>query len=235
MRRPEPQSRFAARCARWRRGSTLLEVILAAALLAGVAGAVVQALSGMAAGAERRRNMMGAYETANRLLLQYIDDKDKMPDGSVPYFDGVNYFRWELLPLEMNLEVTENGATAPSASNPQSLATIRQAVILQVNVYLSDEQGTVYEQLASIIRPFHPWPLFSPNPNMAARWMADPKNINDLTSALMGATTGAASSRTPPPSLGGKGSGSGTTGPSTRPPTRPSTRPDSGSGSGGRK
>src|SRR5690349_3114057 len=62
-----------------RRGSTFIETTCAVAMLAMVAAAVLGAFTTMYGAQTRMRNRLGAMELANRLVLQYLDDKDTMP------------------------------------------------------------------------------------------------------------------------------------------------------------
>jgi len=73
---------------------TFLEVVAAVALLAILASAVSSAFTFMHTRFRRERQILGAYELANRMMLQYLDDPAAMPDSSLAISYGAEEFRW---------------------------------------------------------------------------------------------------------------------------------------------
>ena len=178
-------------------GVTLLETILAAALLAGVAGAIVNALAGMASSEDKRRLRLAGYEVANRLLLQYSDDSNKMPEPGAPYeYQPGVFFRYTLNKLPLTLEIPPDSVMEPTGWGAAD-ATLKQLVLLDVKVFVSNERGDFIQPIAQLTRCYHPWPLYSSNPDARRRWFQDQGNLAKLTSAMM-------------ESIGNQGSGSGT-------------------------
>ncbi len=178
------------------RGVTLLETILAAALLAGVAGAIVNALAGMASSEDKRRLRLAGYEVANRLVLQYTDDSNKMPEQGAPYeYQPGVFFRYTLSKLPLKLEIPPDSVMEPTGWGAAE-ATLKQLVLLDVKVFVSNERGDFIQPIAQLTRCYHPWPLYSSNPDARRRWFQDQGNLAKLTSAMM-------------ESIGNQGSGSG--------------------------
>lgn len=185
------------------RGVTLLETILAAALLAGVAGAIVNALAGMASSEDKRRLRLAGYEVANRLLLQYADDANKMPEPGGPYeYQPGMFFRYTLTKLPLKLETPPDSVMEPKEWGGAE-ATLKQLVLLDVKVFVSNERGEFIQPIAQLTRCYHPWPLYSSNPDARRRWFQDLGNVNKLTSAMMESIGGQSTGQ-------GQGSGTGT-------------------------
>ena len=205
-----------------RRGVTLLETILAAALLAAVAGAIVAALGGIASSEDKRRLRLAGYEVANRLILQYADDPSSMPDETAPYeYQPGLFFRYTLDKRPLRLEVPSDSIMEPSGWGAAEVS-LKQLVLLDVKVFLSNERGQFVQPVANLVRTYHPWPLYSSNPDARKRWFANQDNVASLTSKFMESVQGGASSG---PGRTGSGSGSGSR-------SRPSGS-GSGTGTGG--
>ena len=191
------------------RGVTLLETILAAALLAGVAGAIVNALAGMASSEDKRRLRLAGYEVANRLLLQYSDDANKMPEPDAPYeYQPGVFFRYTLTKLPLKLELPPDSVMKPTGWGPSDF-TLKQLVLLDVKVFVSNERGDFIQPIAQLTRCYHPWPLYSSNPDARRRWFLDQGNLATLTSAMMESISGKGSGTGTGSGSGGSGSGSG--------------------------
>ena len=190
-----------------RRGVTLLETILAAALLAGLAGSIVAALGGVNSSETRRQARLGGYEVANRLMLQYIDDSSAMPDANAPYeYQPGVFYRYVLTKRPLTVELPKDSvmeATGWAAAE----ANLKQLQLLDVQVYMSNAQGELIQPIAQLVRCYHPWPLYSSNPDAKRRWFADQNNVATITKAMMeavGSSTGGARSGS---SSGGSSSG----------------------------
>lgn len=66
-----------------RRGLTMLETVLAAVLMAMIATTLVAGLGFVHADHRRQQQNLGAAEIANRLMLQYLDEKTAMPSEAL--------------------------------------------------------------------------------------------------------------------------------------------------------
>jgi Tfp pilus assembly protein PilV len=79
-----------------RRAITLLEVILAVLILSLSVAAVTMAISAILGMESSGRKRVEAYEVANRLLLQYLDDKSALPSDALPIAYGDHRYFWSL-------------------------------------------------------------------------------------------------------------------------------------------
>lgn len=177
-----------ARRVKSRRGMTLLEVVLATALLATVGAVVSSVLSQVARGEQQRRQRLHAYEVANRLILQYLDDPKMMPNPRVPYEDGVYRFRLTVDEVPVEIREPERSSVAlPTRKEGQNI--LRSTIVLDVRVYECFDDGvggTVFgQQLARITRPYSDMPLASANPDALARGLQG-ERLQELVKLLSG-------------------------------------------------
>lgn len=94
------------RAARAAPGLTFIEVIVAAAMLVGLTSAIMGAISFLDSSAARQRHRLQGMEVAHRLVAQYLDDKELLPDSSVPIQQGESFYRFSI--REEILEQDEN-------------------------------------------------------------------------------------------------------------------------------
>ncbi len=78
-----------------RRALTLLEVVLATAMLGLIAGAIFGVTGSITAGQVRQQRRLAAAELANRLVLSYLDDPTRMPSPSAPLTHAGERYRYE--------------------------------------------------------------------------------------------------------------------------------------------
>ncbi|MBL8765189.1 MAG: hypothetical protein JNM07_13065 [Phycisphaerae bacterium] len=200
------------------RGVTLIEVVLAAALLGTLAVTVGALLAHMQGARTREDQRLGAYELANRKVLEYLDDRKAVGDDNLPQeYDRWRY-RWSI-----SEEPVELVARAPAAA-PSTAAASRSAAIasqhpdrfrlLTVSVWAVDETAAARssaprgELLAQIARVYDPLNL-SRNPDAAGRLMDDKQELQRrLFDSGIGPAPGAKGSPPPPPppSRGTRGS-----------------------------
>jgi hypothetical protein len=171
---------------------TLLEVVLATALLVLLASAMISTVVFANRSEIRRVRRLAAYEVASRLLLQYVDQKNNpdFPKASAPVeYEGMR-FTFELFeePAEV---VAIRGEVPRLAQNTR---------LLRVRVYEAVEgvaggalRGVL---LAELVRPNHPLVLLVRNEDSKGRQLMDPEVLAGL-------------SQLQPGSGGGGGSGGG--------------------------
>lgn len=132
-----------------RRGLTLLESLLAIALLALVATSISN-LMGYVRGSQRRAQLeLAAAEVANRVIIQYMDDKwtlmDQagLPVGYGPDDDPL-YFRWDLRVGSVRLDTSDTAkrAAADRQSPPNNVQAVEQVTVW---VWLSEESGGSFQ------------------------------------------------------------------------------------------
>lgn len=121
-----------------RRGLTFLETLFAAAMLALVAAAVFGAISFVLGRQLQEQRTLAAYELANRLVLQYLDDPDQLPDPSLPLEYGKDRFRWELNVDAVTVTAVSEASKDPADTRRSMLDRVKQ---VSVRVWLGEESG----------------------------------------------------------------------------------------------
>lgn len=221
---------------------TFVEVVLAAALLAVLAGGISAVFSFVVGVQTRERQRVMAMEVANRLIINFMDDSAKMPDQNklLEYGppDAPTKFRWRL--RDDPVQVFEPQGDTRSTQSGLSLDRFR---IVTVQVWLSEQSGgaerpdgTTPE--ATLQRMFDP--IGMRNPDAISRMMTSDSGLRNLTSAISGATgqtrSGGVVPRRDrgqgvrPPGLFGQGGGRGQGGMLGRGGTNPFAAPGTGGG-----
>lgn len=122
-----------------RRGMSFLETVAAAAILALLASVILGGFESMMGGQHRQRHRLACAELANRLILQYLDDKSALPSESAPIgYDGERY-RWEMRETPARL-VPSRPEVAAERSGASGLTPDRMS-ILTITVWLGEESG----------------------------------------------------------------------------------------------
>lgn len=123
-----------------RRGTTLLEAVLATVLLGMVAATLASAVAFMTASQRRSQQRLGAAELANRLMLQYIDDQDAMPSSALPIEYDIDLYRWmiEVSPVEFTM--TEP-AVEQETSSVGSGINFQRIRLVSIKVWLGEDSG----------------------------------------------------------------------------------------------
>jgi type II secretory pathway pseudopilin PulG len=127
-----------------RRGLTFIETVCAVAMLALVAAAVFGAFNSIMAQQERQAHRLGAMELCNRLILQYLTDKDTMPNKTLPIVYGDERYRWELNEVPVKLLPARPDVADDRATNGTSAISIDRMQAITVTVWLSEESGGSY-------------------------------------------------------------------------------------------
>lgn len=122
-----------------RRGVTFLEAILASVLLALVASTLAGGVSFMTNAQRRMDQKLGAAELANRLILQYIDDRDSLPNKALPIEYDIDRYRWTLeeAPVEFVFDNMQDD-TSGGVGGGASLSRIK---LITIRVWLGAESG----------------------------------------------------------------------------------------------
>lgn len=172
------------------RGMTMVEVLLATLLLAMIGAVVSSVLSQVQLGEQSRAVRLNAYEVANRLLLQYVDDA-KVLDPYSAYVDPETgrAFRWTVDELPLSIEEPPNSVVArPERKEARNM--LDATVLLDARVYEAVEDGVggyVYgRELARLTRAFNPMPLTSANPDALRREFDKPDALPKLLELMTG-------------------------------------------------
>jgi hypothetical protein len=130
------------------------------------------------------RKRLDAYEVANRLMLQYLDDSKSMPDKNLPLEYGDRKFYWELDETQAVMKINQK---QEAGANLQALDRFKLVV---VTVYDQDSDGLMDmkgEPLALLSRAIDP---YAPrNPDSLDTYDKDPTKITDMIRGLVGGAT----------------------------------------------
>ncbi|PCI08241.1 hypothetical protein COB72_08665 [bacterium] len=122
-----------------RRGLTFLEAILAVVLLAMVTVTLSSAVSFMSQSQRRMDQRLGAAELANRLILQYMDERDSLPDRSLPIEYDMDRYRWTLEESAVKFEFdNQRDDDNNNVGNGVSLNRIK---LITIKVWLGADSG----------------------------------------------------------------------------------------------
>lgn len=122
-----------------RPGVTFLEAVFSVMLLSMVVTTLSSAVAFFTQSQKRMDQKLGAGELANRLILQYMDEQDSLPDRSLPIEYDVDYYRWTLqvdpVRFEFDNQVDDdNGSVGGGVS-------LNRIKLITVKVWLAADSG----------------------------------------------------------------------------------------------
>jgi type II secretory pathway pseudopilin PulG len=172
--------------ARARRGVTFLEALLASVLLAMVASTLAGGVAFMTNSQRRMDQKLGAAELANRLILQYIDDRESLPDRSLPIEYDIDLYRWTL--EEAPVEFVFDNIQADDAAGVGGGASLSRIKLITVRVWLSADSGgalayTSEVPSCTITRLIDP--LAFNNPDSLKTLLEQPGGLERLFNSMM--------------------------------------------------
>jgi hypothetical protein len=131
------------RRSRTARGVSFIEVIAATVVLALTVATMATTVGAIRAQQDRSAELLACAELANRLVIQYIDDRNALPSQDLPIGYGASEYRWRLnvSKVESHLDAAvernlENYQNRQAGSTPDSRLT---KVI--ITVWLSEKSG----------------------------------------------------------------------------------------------
>ena len=185
---PHPQRHPAFRARRYhtRRGVTFLEAMLASVLLAMVASTLAGGVSFMSQSQRRMDQRLGAAELANRLILQHIDDRDSLPDRSLPIEYDIDLYRWSI--EEAPVEFVFDNMQDDSDDGIGSGANLSRIKLIKIRVWLGAKSGgsrsyTTEVPNCEITRLIDP--LAFNNPDSLKTLLEQPGGIERLFESMM--------------------------------------------------
>ncbi len=181
---PQPAQR--SRVYACRRGVTFLEATLASVLLAMVASTLASGVSFMTRSQNRMDQKIGAAELANRLILQYIDDRDSLPDRALPIEYDVDLYRWTL--EEAPVEFVFDNVVEDSSGGVGGGASLGRIKLITVRVWLAADSGGALSYTSdvpscTITRLIDP--LAFNNPDSLETLLNQPGGIERLFESMM--------------------------------------------------
>jgi len=188
MKTPTPTSHARRRLAR---GMTLLEVVMATLMLGMVAVGVASTMSYTLGQQGYNELRLGAYEVANRLVIQYLDDDTVIArTAGRPIEYGTRRYAWDYSVAKVEMKVR---AVDPSAgrAGPRNLSRYE---LVTVKVWLERPDGAPGstesmdgEPLATLTRLLDP--VTPRNPDAMNRLAQDPNRMMDMIGRV-GITSG---------------------------------------------
>lgn len=126
-----------------RRGLTLLECVLASALLGMVAAGFLGMISAIWGWQGRQQQSLGAAELANRLILTYLDDSTAMPSSSLPIEYGPYRYRWKMKAEAVKMRDPDDlpPEVAQKRAEKSQRSGLDRIKFVSVHVWLSEESG----------------------------------------------------------------------------------------------
>lgn len=170
------------------RGMTILEVVAAVAILALVTAVVTTGLNYAVALNGRERRELACMEMANRLILQFLDDRNAMPSQSLPLDYGNERFMYRL--REEPVELRDNRKVSQRLSARPSGVARDRVRLITVRVWLhADAQGREYSESvapsAVLSRLYDPLPL-QRNPDSMQRMLETEQGMRDILEVIQG-------------------------------------------------
>ncbi len=169
-----------------RRGATMIEAILATVLLGMIGATLAAAASFMTMSQRRSEQRLAAAELANRLMLQYIDNQDAMPSGSLPVEYNADLFRWTMDVQPVRIEMVNPTET----QNAQDVGGLNfdRVKLVAIRVWLGEDSGgsrgyTTQVPNAFVSRLIDP--LAFNNPDSLQTMLEEPGGLERLFQRLM--------------------------------------------------
>lgn len=200
--------RLSGGAARRRSGTTLIEVVCASVILAIAVTMIASSVAAVTMADIRARQRLEALELANRLLLQFLDDKEAMPSESAHLESGLGTYKYKLVESPIGLSFPEGSVF--EASENQSRKVMDQTKLVSVTVWAATPDGvggyTAGEQMATLARINNPLSVLSRNPDTMARIASDPSRLMAMVMKMI--EDGSIPTASGSGSGGGSGSGS---------------------------
>ncbi|MEM7623374.1 MAG: hypothetical protein AAF235_09240, partial [Planctomycetota bacterium] len=161
-------------------------------LLALVATTMVGVTSALRANTERQRQILGAAEMANRLMVIRADDEELMPSPNLPVAYGDEMYRWQITIRPVGVRISEAGREA-AAETTETISFAQRLEAVEVTVWLSEESGGSIEPLPGIPRATLARivdPLAFDNFDRDQRALESPDGLRRITQTMLELTTG---------------------------------------------
>jgi type II secretory pathway pseudopilin PulG len=169
-----------------RRGSIILEAILATVLLGMIGATLAAAASFMTMSQRRSEQRLAAAELANRLMLQYIDNQDAMPSDSLPVEYNADLFRWTMDVQPVRIEMVNPTET----QNARDVGGINfdRIKLVAIRVWLGEDSGGSRGYTTEVPNAFVSRlidPLAFNNPDSLQTMLEEPGGLERLFQRLM--------------------------------------------------
>lgn len=172
------------RAARFSRpGLTLLEMVLSVLILGLIAATLMNAVGYIVGVEARTRRLIAANELANRLILQYLDDDDSMPQRSKPLEYGEHMYTWDIQVQPVSMDPSSPIRDVMSSVAMQFMSRFKLVTIAIYEAEPSSSGGVITgEPLATLSRVFDPTTVRNPD----AMDRMDESDVQELVGTLTG-------------------------------------------------
>lgn len=143
------------------RGLSFLEVVLATAMLAGMAASVLGSLGFLQSVIGREKHRLAGTEVAHRVITQYLEDPDLLPDEKLPIQQGDTLyrvaFREEVLTDETDAETNTRRQVSRNRqdlSPEQQLTGLLRRVTVLVYLFEPQTRAEASEPVAQLSRTY---------------------------------------------------------------------------------
>ncbi|KAA0217250.1 MAG: hypothetical protein DYG94_01570 [Leptolyngbya sp. PLA3] len=168
----------------------MLETVLAAVLMAMIATTLVAGLGFVHADHRRQQRQLGAAEIANRLMLQYLDEKSGMPSDAlaVTYGSRGQYrYYWRVREDKVSMREVRPGSTA--TANRTGGVTPDRIKLITVRVW-NEQTPNVNPALSGVAEDFRLARLTDPiaprNPDSLSKILRTPEGMAEWLRQFQG-------------------------------------------------
>lgn len=145
------------------RGVSLLEIVFATVVLALTVATIASGVNAISNQQGRSRQLLTCAEIANRLIIQYLDDRNALPseDLTLPYGNEFYRYRKSVTKVQSTLDETVE-QNLESYENRQSGASPDRIKKVVITVWLSErsggsrfpDMGAPQETLVRVVDPY---------------------------------------------------------------------------------
>jgi hypothetical protein len=155
-------------------------VVAAAALLGIIAAVVLGAVNSVVASQKRMQRRLACAELGNRLILQYLDDKESLPSQALTIPYAGDEFRWSMDETAVDIVPSRPDVAAERAAEARGLRLDRIQNVA-VRVWLAESSGgsPMYDESvphALLTRMVDPIGRAMRNPDSAEYLLKDPNS-----------------------------------------------------------
>ncbi len=169
-----------------RRGLTFLEVVIAIAMLSVFATLALGSIGYLAVNAERNKHRLQATELAHRVIVQYLDDREKAPDPDQSIWQGDAQYRVEIIKSVLDLEqsavegLREGTVRDEADTDMQAQLVNMHKLTVLVFKWEPKSEADTFTPVVELSRLYYP---FLNDQEWAQRWLLDMiSNATDIPS-----------------------------------------------------
>jgi hypothetical protein len=163
-----------------------------------VTASLASSVSFMQRSHARLERRLGAAELANRLILQFIDDRESLPSPSLPLEYGNNFFRWSMEEQRVRFVTRTPVSTTAASGGVGSGVSLDRVQMIILRVWLAPESGgsMMYSpDIPGVVVTRLVDPLAFSNPDSLQSLLEQPNGIERLMNLFSDMDTGGGGTR----------------------------------------